>query len=302
MAADAHLGEGQLWVGQAPYKVVVIPPETRTLLGSTVDLLERFLDAGGAVIAVEPTPTLVEAQPSERLSKLLSRPGVTVVRDKAGLQAALEAATPRRVSLRNQQGQEAASLLYMQRKLDGQMAYFVVNGDRHNGYFIDLELEGSGRLEEWDLLTGEMCGHPAVARDGKLGFRACLGPAGSRLYVIDPQGQAEPGEAYPPAAAFRGFRQTTDASFIGPTCAFTRTDPNVLTLDMCRYRLGEGEWSEPMEVWRAQGEVRRALGMRQNYYNGLPQRYKWALEPHPQDGAAVSCASPLQSTRSQLDR
>ncbi len=42
-----------------------------------------------------------------------------------------------------------------------------------------------------------------------------------------------------------------------------------------------------MEVWRTQDAVRGALGMRPNYYNGLPQRYKWALAPHPQDGAPL---------------
>jgi hypothetical protein len=42
-----------------------------------------------------------------------------------------------------------------------------------------------------------------------------------------------------------------------------------------------------MEVWRAQREVREALGMRQVFYNGLPQRYRWALAPHPHDGARL---------------
>ena len=73
-------------------------------------------------------------------------------------------------------------------------------------------------------------------------------------------------------------------SFIGPACAFTRTDPNVLTLDRCQ----SGEWSETLDVWRAQNRVREALGMRPNFKNGLPQRYKWALEPHPKDGTPVS--------------
>ena len=287
MAAQAQVEGATLRVGQASYKVVVIPPDTRTLLSPTVDLLERFLDAGGAVIAVEALPTMVEAEPSERPASLWAHSGVITIPDKARLQGALEAAVPRRVSLCNAQGQEVMPLLYMQRSFGDRLAYFVVNGDRCNDYDIDLELEGSGRIEEWDPLTGEMRGIAAIEKEGKLRFTANLGPAGSRLYLIDPQGTPQPGQV----TVGRAYSPTLDpaipASFIGPMCDFTRTDPNVLTLDMCQYRLGSGDWSDTMEVWRAQSRIREALDMRQNYYNGLPQRYKWAMGPHPNDGADV---------------
>ncbi len=289
MAGDARVEDGQLWVGRAAYKVTVIPPDTRTLLASTVSLLERFLQAGGRVIAIEPKPTLVDAMPSEKLASLWGQPGVTVLPDVAGLQAALEGAVPRRVSLRTPQGQEAAALLYMQRDLgDGQQAYFVFNGDRQTGYDIRCALEGGGRLEEWDPLTGRVKGLPACAEEGQLSFQARIGPAGSKLYVLDPAGQPVAGEAFAQPDFFRAGRRVEKAQFIGPLCAFSRADPNILTLDKCTYRLRDGAWSAPMEVWRAQDEARRALGMRPNYYNGLPQRYKWAIQPHPQDGAPLT--------------
>ena len=41
-------------------------------------------------------------------------------------------------------------------------------------------------------------------------------------------------------------------------------------------------------MWRAQDAIRGALGMRPNYYNGLPQRYKWAIQPHANDGAEAA--------------
>jgi hypothetical protein len=285
MATDARVEGGTLWVGRAPYKVVVIPADTRTLFASTVALLEAFLAAGGRVVAVKPLPSMIDAEPDARLVALWAHPGATLLDDVSGLQAALEAAAPRRVSLRTPQGQEAASLLYMQRATGAKNAYFLVNGDRHNGYDLQVALEGSGRLEEWNPLTGEVVGVPAVAQDGRLCFQATVGPAGSRLYVVDPEGQPAAGDPFVAPAFFRAGRRVEKAHFIGPECAFTRTDPNLLTLDMCSYRLRDGDWSEPMEVWRAQDAVRQALGMRSNYYNGLPQRYKWAVQPHPQDGA-----------------
>ncbi len=85
-------------------------------------------------------------------------------------------------------------------------------------------------------------------------------------------------------------RLEDSAQFIGPTTGFTRTDPNVLTLDMCQWRMEDGAWSAESEVWRAQDALRKQLGMRSNYYNGLPQRYRWALKAHPNDGARSGAA------------
>jgi len=151
-----------------------------------------------------------------------------------------------------------------------------------------LALEGLGRLEEWDTLTGETRGVPATQRDGALHFSALFPPAGSRLYVIDPAGTSEPAITKIRTWSNRG--NPKPGSFIGPACAFTRTDPNVLTLDMCQFRIprGDAEWSETMEVWRAQAQVRKTLEMRENYRNGLPQRYKWATLQHPSDGEPVA--------------
>jgi len=286
MAAEARVDGQTLWVGRAPYKVIVLPPDTRTLLRSTVDLIKRFLEAGGRVLAVEPLPTMIEAEPSEELEELWKQANVVVIPEESALQAALEAILPRRVSLKTFYGQEAARLLYMQRTFEGKFVYFIVNNDRNNGYDIRVTLEGSGRLEEWDPLTGEMRGLPAEEREGKLHFEAYFAPADSHLYVVDPKGQPEP-PTKKRKPTHRELRRVSNASFIGPSCVFSRTDPNILTLDMCQYRLDEGEWSEVMEVWRAQNQVRQILGMRPNYYNGLPQRYKWALKPHPKDGTPL---------------
>ncbi|NLD73614.1 MAG: hypothetical protein GX649_12975, partial [Chloroflexi bacterium] len=288
MAEEAAVEGESLRVGQAAYRVVVLPPETHTLLASTVDLLERFLEAGGAVIAVAPTPTMIEGRPDERAADLFHRKGVVVLGDQGGLQAALEAHLPRRVSLRTVAGQEAATVLYMQRALkDGGHAYMLFNGDRENGYDLDISLEGSGRLEAWDPLTAEIRALPAEVSDGQLRFRAHLGPAGSALYVVDPAGEPAVAEPQPIRDIMR-YGRGLRGTYLGPACAFSRTDPNVLVLDACRYRLREGEWSEEMEVWRAQQAVREALGMRPVFYNGLPQRYGWALEPHPADGADLT--------------
>ncbi|MEN6478984.1 MAG: glycosyl hydrolase [Anaerolineales bacterium] len=288
MADSCRIEGDMLYVGRAPYRVVVVPPEMKTLLGSTVAVLDGYLAAGGKVIVVGEPPSLIEAEPAERLSALWQQPGVTRIADASQLQGALEAAVARRVSLRTIYGQEAASLLYMQRDIDGCQAYFITNGDRSNGYDLEVRLQGKGRVEQWDPLTGKATPVPADVLDGQVRFFANIGPAGSLLYVIDPQGEPVAGAVERIAPVFRVSRHVTRAQFIGPECTLKRTDPNVLTLDRCCYTVGDREWSDEMEVWRAQSEVREMLGMRQNYYNGLPQRYKWATKPHPNDDTPVA--------------
>jgi len=290
MSRYTEIDGGTLQVGQVRYSVVVIPPNTQTLLASTVDLLERLLKAGGRVLAFESLPSMIEAEPSKRLANLWRMPGVTQVANVTGLQAALESATPRRVSLRNRYGQEAGELLYMERAIDARSGYFVFNQDRNHAVSALVQLDRIGRLEEWDALTGGSKVLPCRLEDGKLTFETELAATGSKLFVVDTDAEplltAEGGmPAYSPTLG-----AGRPESYIGPVCPFERTDPNVLTLDMCAYRISDSEWSPVMEVWQAQSAIREALGMRQNYYNGLPQRYKWATQPHENDGTTVELA------------
>jgi len=288
MSAHAQLHGDRLQVGRAAYKVVVIPEGTRTLLNSTVDLLEAWLNEGGRVIVVGEPPAMIEAEPSTRLKGLFAHANVIRIAGRAELQKALEQVLPRRISLQNHYGQEAPSLLYMQRRIGDRQAFFVVNVDRDNGHDVHVVLEGSGRVEEWDPLTGSMRPLPVESHQDSVAFDMHIGPAGSKLYVIDSTQSPLASKGSRQPALFRVSRTRANASFIGPMCAFTRTDPNILTLDMCQYRMDGGEWSAVMEVWRAQRDIRQALGMRQVYYNGLPQRYKWARDLHPADGTPVA--------------
>jgi hypothetical protein len=168
------------------------------------------------------------------------------------------------------------------------LVFFVVNNDPHNSYHAHMTFEGIGRLEEWDLLTGEIRPVPVTVRGGTVRFEADFGPAGSRMYVLDTSAAPEMATGIAPWTGTRRHNRFSNASYIGPVCKFRRTEPNVLTLDTCRYRMENGEWSEVMRVWEAQKEIRDALDMRNVYYNGLPQRYKWVDESHPHDDTPVA--------------
>ena len=283
--ADVGRVEGAtIWVNRAAYRVVVIPPGTRTLLRSTLNLLEQFAASGGKIVAFAPTPDLVEALPDERVAALFRRPEIVILKGVDELQAALERAVPRRISLVTETGQQAAQVLVQQRIVEDERktVLFAVNNDREKPVRVTVVLEGPGRLEEWNPLSGESRPVAVETEDGTIRFQADFGPAGSRLYVLHH-------DEHPSPEAARQVREGERiAAYLGPTFSFTRTDPNVLTLDVCAWRIEEEAWSAPVPVWQAQQAIRERLGMRPVYANRLPQRHKWVHKPHPQDGRQVA--------------
>ncbi|TDG00211.1 glycosyl hydrolase [Paenibacillus piri] len=294
MAETGTVSGRKLFVRLAGYRTVVIPP-VRTMLRSTLELLRAFLDAGGRAIVMTPAPTMIEGRPSEEPAQLYAHPGVTAVGSADGLVAALERLQPRAVSLRSRYATEAPELLYLLKDTGKGYTLFVVNNDRHKQVDariqIRLETAGTVRIEQWDALTGRIQPVECWREDGLLQVDACFGPADSKLYVICPEPSDQDAIAAPavrpkPSASSAGDDEDIYAAF-GPVFRFSRTMPNVLTLDSCAYRIDGAPWSGEMEIWAAQREIREALGMRQVYYNGITQRYKWIGEPHPQDGTPV---------------
>ncbi|MDQ0896916.1 glycosyl hydrolase [Paenibacillus sp. V4I7] len=287
MAEAGRVQDRKLFVHLAGYQTVVIPP-VRTMLRSTLDLLLAFLEAGGRVIAILPAATMIEGRMSGEPARLYAHPGVTVVDKPGRLIAALEQLQPRAVSIQNRYAAEVPELLYLLKETGDGHTLFIVNNDRHQAFDVCIQTKAAGRVEEWNALTGSIEQVPSWTEAGELRFYARFGPTDSKLYVIIPEQPDsianEPSNFKPPAPL------TDDDLYaaIGPVFQFSRTMPNVLTLDLCAYRIGDADWSEEKEIWVAQREIREKLGMRQVYYNGITQRYKWIHEAHPQDGTPVS--------------
>ncbi|MBW5447720.1 hypothetical protein GE107_16825 [Cohnella sp. CFH 77786] len=276
---------GRLRVGEAEYRVVVLPSLVN-LLGSTLELLLEYLNSGGRVLSYGQVPTMMEGEPAEaRLREMLRHPRLKHFRSVDGLVAELEAGLSRSVSLTLPDGRQADRLLYMRRELRDCTVVFVVNNDRENAHDVEVRLQGGGRLEAWDPLTGGKAEVPVVSKDDSVLFRERFGPAESKLYVLSGDEAGHTGTIRRDPGAL-----TQSAYFavgLGEPVSFARTAPNALVLDRCQYRFEGEAWSETMDVWRAQKEIRARLGMRQVYANGKLQRYFWVHEPHGNDGKPV---------------
>ena len=276
---------GEFKIGEAVYTTVILPGNIN-LLPSTLQLLLQFMDAGGRVISVGEPPRLVQGKPEAELLRMAAHQCLDQVEDLSGLIQTLEGLHPRKVSIRNRLGREEDRMLFIRRELEEMTVIFVANNDREHAVDVSLRIAGSGFIEQWDPLTGTQSKLDIPCTDNGFLLDEKFGPAGSRLYVIHNSSGAEGSGAL--GTSVNDQVKLQPYTGLGPVAAFRRSAPNALVLDHCQYRLGTGDWSPHMEVWRAQKEVREALGMRRVEYNGGLQRHLWLHEEHPRDGELVN--------------
>ncbi|MEA3345462.1 MAG: glycosyl hydrolase, partial [Chloroflexota bacterium] len=288
--------EAALKVGEMTYRVVIVPPGV-TLAQSTVALLEEFASAGGRVIAIEPLPTMVEGRPADQV---LPEGTKVIELDREALRSALDSALPpdvklpgapkvwyhhRRVTLPFQlmarsctPSPSFGTPSHRVRAEEGEL-YFLANTDFERGTVVTARLQGEGRLEEWDLMSGEIHPLPSHCADGYTNVTLDFPPVGSRLLVIDPQKEPLEEKSQPLRTV-----QTID---LGESWSFTRHDPNALTLDYCQYRFEGGRWSERLPVWLASRQV-TAAGLGTEF----SLRYTFDVAHPPQSQVELVLESP----------
>jgi hypothetical protein len=281
MGRDGSVRDGSLVIGRAAYRLMILPP-VDTLLESTRALLEEFLAAGGFLIALRPLPWMIEGEPQSGAAALFRHPRAALAEDYAGVEKLLEARLDRRVEIRGEDGEQDRSILYLLKDLGDFYTLFVVNNDRRAARPVRISLppRKTLSLRRLGLLSGE---DRAEYLPGGV-IEETLGPADSRLYLIEKEGPGtDPAAAGPPPPDPAASRETFYRAF-PPECRVRRNLPNTLTLDTCRWRFEDGPESEEMEVWQAQRQIRAALGMADISLNGMVQRYRWAGRSHRADG------------------
>jgi hypothetical protein len=241
------------------YRLVVVPP-SQTWSMATVVLLRRFLDAGGKVLFVGQTPTLVDAEPNEKVwQALLGQPGaLTCGTGKAALEEALAACHRRRISVADAAGAELADLYVHERivpvKGGARHVFFLSNKHRTIGYRAVVRVPVAGEVTRWDLVTGDVCPLPGRTRKGETVLTVDLPAAGSFAFTVATDRRPKLLKRRPPA------RERTLAEVSGPW-THRRLHPNSLTLDVCRFRLDGGAWQGPAPVWKARHAAFAAAGL-----------------------------------------
>lgn len=262
MAEMGSVADGCLQVGQCSYRTVVIP-WIETVLSSTLELLREFVRQGGKVICLS-VPDRVDG-----VRIPMEFPEHQLCADPEEVLSFL----PRHISFTDRREREVEDVVFMHRREGEKHLIFAVNLSKEKSAEGFLTLEGEGRLYEAECQTGEVYDLGDYAK----GLPLAIPPAGSRVLILDPD-EVPARKKTEPAG--------TEISF-GDCWEYSLLAPNLLVLDRCSAYLEGKQLCAEIDVWRAQRILREKLGMRQVYYNGLPQRYQWADLPHPGDGAEV---------------
>ncbi|MBO3803529.1 MAG: hypothetical protein JTT11_06610 [Candidatus Brockarchaeota archaeon] len=247
MAKHAKVEGGRIIVGNMSYGLVIVPP-CITIQASTLDLLERFHEAGGKLLFVEPVPEFVDCRRSGRLEGLVGS-ARRVRCDKEQLRETLGEMLPSDVEVLDGEGKQAETVYYQHRITGKAHIYFFANTDRERPCEATIKLRGVGRLEEWDLLKGSAREVGCWLENGRTVLKRLFQPAGSALLLLDASKRA--------SKKWERREKVVRTIDLKDEWKVSRKDPNAITLDYCEYKIEEGGWSGKVPVWKAQREAEK---------------------------------------------
>ncbi|MFP4052478.1 MAG: glycosyl hydrolase [Phycisphaerae bacterium] len=243
-----------LQVGQMRYRVVVVPP-AMTLRETTVQLLDKFLASGGKVLIVGEAPQRIDARPVEEGQGITDRlAGVHHCSGPETMPEALEKLLQRRLSVQVEGEEGEADFVWtMLREVRGGQVLFVQSHDRQSPRRLKVTPLGRKPVLLWDPMDGSRYEVPHEVEGDYVSFTLEVPPTGSLLVSL---GLTDAdATALPEAPVIEEVRELS-----GPF-PITRSEPNTLPLDYCRYVIDDGEPSELVPMDRADDEVRGAFGL-----------------------------------------
>jgi len=266
MARYGKVAAEGLSVGEMAYKVVILP-SLITLRASTVQLLHQFIDAGGTVLAAGDLPTRIDGR-VDRAIETLHRRVRKVENTPAALKEALDALVPAGIEIVATDGGDAAIVWVHERRLDGARLFFLANTARDQAVETEARVRGVGRLEYWDLRTGEVRSIPQRQAAELIVTRLSFPPLSSHLLLLR-EGE-KPVDIPTKECAVR------ETIHLPSRYRVKRHAPNALTLDFCRCRRGEGAWSDPLPVIAVQEMLEE-----ENFAGPVSLQFRFQVEDRP---------------------
>ena len=253
MERHASVEDRDLLVGSCRYEVVVVPPMP-SIRASTLALLGEYLDAGGRLICIGDLPEMVEGAESDEPRRVLGRGECVAAVEQ--LRPALGRAIEPSIRILDGDGADVGAIFYQQRALGAgdeggeRHLFFLAHTDTERPAAATVLLRGHGLVTRLDCETGEAEDVPCRKEGGWTRARLAFPPMGSALLLFD-TGQRPNGlDANQPDEHV--------AAALGDTWGIRRLGPNAMTLDMCDYRVDDGEWSlEPIALVHLQEEIAR---------------------------------------------
>ncbi len=267
LAAVENSDEPKLRVGQARYKVVVVP-KLRTIRSSTLNLLSEFAAAGGEVIYLDEVPPRLDGESSAFPAEVFARFRKTTLRELP-----MAAQSGRRISITDPAGKEIEPALSLLKQSGDEFVLFICNtgvdfkyNDIHYpGLRERLQVFPDAKVTVRNVAPGTRVWElePATntlttvdfTRDeaGNLHFSTALEWLGSRLFLI--------GQGELPAIAPRPAGQVVAVQELTAPWHITPSELNPLVLDIARYRIDDEEFADPDYILAIDLKLRARLGM-----------------------------------------
>ncbi len=262
-------GRAELRVGRAAYRAVIVPSQI-TLRRSTLELLRTFRHKGGLVVFAGRVASCLDATPSDEIERFAAE-GPRVSANGPDVAAAVEAVA-RRVSIADGEGREIPSAIYLLRE-DAEAQYlFICNTGEPFKPTLEQDRACDRRLEwpevrvrafvgclgaplEFDPETGAVYAAEAEKDGEGWRIRTSLSALGSRLFVAPRRAAA----GVLPPARWKGV-ESRRIPLEGEEWELRRSEPNVLVLDRCAFRIGEEPEQSADDILGVDARIRERLG------------------------------------------
>jgi hypothetical protein len=214
--------EGVLKINDEEYELIILPA-VPGFPDALLDALAQFYQKGGKLLLSAPA----SEELLNRLQSLPSSQGAFAVLS-GDLKSALQKLLIPDVRIDHRE------VTHIHREMDGRHIYFFAS-DSGQALDVRLEIRALGKIEQWDLETGEITHIRAeITKDGYTRIKWCFPPHGSLVIVVSPK--LEPLKKKP--ITEKGAEIQMEAIW-----EFTCSSPNALPLDRWDLRITtKGDW------------------------------------------------------------
>ena len=239
-------------VNRRAYSKVVIPPMMENLDAPTWELLKKFIDNGGTVLAFS-IPNCLDGKPDTEMEKYFS--GKSNVKMLTGLTAEVirENFASSDITFADVRG---GNLFHHRRMMADGQVLFLVNSSLSESLKGSVSLAGKDAVE-LNTFTGEMFDYPETSDGKRIRVDFDLPPAGSLLLYVSDTKQ----NGFEPSATAKQYVAVNTSS---PLTA-KPDGSNVLTIDFCDLQSGS-EIFRDQHVFDAADKAFKQHGFR----NGNP--------------------------------
>ena len=258
-------GGNPLQVGEMAYDAIIVP-QVSTIRRTTIDRLEAFRKAGGALYFIGSCPQYVNAEPSPEAQPLYQS-SVHLQDSASDILSALEPF--RFIDIRRMDGKREDRLLHQLRRDGDDLWLFLCNGknptcpDVDNAGRLRFILKGEYALTHYNTMTGEITPVSAQYRNGMTILERDWFIHESMLLRLTPgRGLIDVGSSTDPGIPDIRFGSVD----------VTLEEPNMLLLDMAEYSYNGSDFYAEDELLRIDNYVRQILD--------IPVRRKEVVQPY----------------------